>query len=273
MIHYPDYQALARTCNQVDFSSTSGHVAKMCVHTEDDYVSRVLRDKHRWRQCDPLSKFWNRRGEEQTTKKANENAEEVYVEIGANVGSCVMEMLMSTNANIVAFEPHPANYKLLAATISMLDLRYQNRVALFPIGLGSGKSKSQIFSGVGNMGNSVVGKPLKDNPEQETHPPVDIFIERLDSILSDNITIPLVKMDAQGLECQILDGLSNDIADNIQRLKFEYARKWLDGQGCVDLLPKLRSFGFAITHEDGRSMNLDDFNCGVCDLYAIKSNL
>ena len=268
MIHYSDYLALADTCNQVVFNSTTGNSAKMCVHTDDDFLSRVLRDGHRWWECDALSRYWNGRGK-QTTDETDDR-EVVYVEIGANVGSCVMEMLMSTDANIVAFEPHPANYKLLSATISMLDQKYQNRVALFPVGLGSETSKSQIFSGKGNMGNSVIGKPLKDTPDQETYPPVDIFIERLDSILSDNIAIPLMKMDAQGLECQILDGLSSKIAHNIGRVKFEYAQKWLDGQGCTDLLPKFRSFGFTITHADGNVTTLDALGCGICDLYALK---
>jgi len=76
----------------------------------------------------------------------------VYVEIGANIGSCVMEMLLSTNASIVAFEPHPRNLYNLKKTVSLLDETYQNRLALFPVGPGNASMTSTIYSGSDNLG-------------------------------------------------------------------------------------------------------------------------
>lgn len=57
------------------------------------------------------------------------------------------------------------------------------------------------------IGSSVVGKPVKDFGSQQMNEPfdIDIFIERIDSVLSDNVLIPLMKLDAQGLEFQILE--------------------------------------------------------------------
>ena len=86
-------------CDLVSFKSTTGNSTEMCVHNIRDFVSDAIRRKGRWADCDPLPKLWN----EAKTGAKNE----VYVEIGANIGSCVMEMLMSTDANIVAFEPTP----------------------------------------------------------------------------------------------------------------------------------------------------------------------
>ena len=46
----------------------------------------------------------------------------------------------------------------------------------------------------------------------------DIHIERLSSILDANagIDFPLVKLDAQGFECQILDGIDPNLAKVIK---------------------------------------------------------
>ncbi len=253
-------------CDYVSFTSTTGNSAKMCVHIIRDFVSNHIRGQKRWNDCDPLPELWN------ASKTGATN--EVYVEIGANIGSCVMEMLMSTDANIVAFEPTPKNYELLSRTIHLLGPEYQRRVALFPIALGSESVKSQVYSGEGNFGNSVIGKPIKDFESQQMKEPVDIFVERIDSVLSDNVSIPLMKLDAQGFECQILDGMSPVIAANINQIKFEIAQKWLVQQGCTNLLPRLRNLGFVITGTTGKvidSNSLNSLNCGVCDAYATKT--
>ena len=100
--------------------------------------------------------------------------------------------------------------------------------------------------------------------------PVDIFIERIDSILSHSVSVPQMKLDAQGFECQILDGMSPEIATNIRQIKFELAGKWLRQQGCMDLLPRLRNFGYVINDEKGDVIVADSVNCGVCDAYATK---
>ena len=162
------------------------------------------------------------------------------------------------------------NYELLSATISLLGPEFQQRVALLPIALGSESVKSQVYSAEGNMGNSVVGKQIKDFGSQQMNEPVDIFIERMDSVLSNDVSIPLMKLDAQGFECQILDGWSPETAESINQIKFEVAGKWLNQQGCTDLLPRLRNFGFAITGGNGAVIASDKVNCGVCDAYATK---
>jgi len=249
-------------CALVPFHSTTGKSAIMCVHTIRDMVSNAIRQNKRWNDCDPLPARWN------AAKTGAKN--EVYVEIGANIGSCVMEMLMSTDANIVAFEPTPRNYQQLSRTIYLLGPEYQQRVALFPIALDSESVKSQVFSAEGNMGNSVVGKPIKDFENQQVNEPVDIYIERMDAILSHNISIPLVKLDAQGFECQILDGMAHETAADIHQIKFEFAMEWLKQHNCTDLLPRLRNFGFNITDDKGGPIASDVVDCGVCDVYATK---
>ncbi|KAL7516097.1 hypothetical protein ACHAWX_003949 [Stephanocyclus meneghinianus] len=172
-----------------------------------------------------------------------------YIDIGANIGTCLMEMLLSTKANIVAFEPHPMNVYNIKSTVSNLGKEYQDHIMLFPVGLGSIQSNSTIFSGHDNMGNSQLGKTIKDWRSQQfyEHLQFTAFIERLDSILDATKidSIRFVKMDCQGFECNAVDGMGA-IAEKIKCMKFEYAQKFLMAQGCTDIIPRLKKLGFGV---------------------------
>eukprot|EP00814_Leptocylindrus_danicus_P017324 CAMPEP_0116013202 /NCGR_PEP_ID=MMETSP0321-20121206/5589_1 /TAXON_ID=163516 /ORGANISM="Leptocylindrus danicus var. danicus, Strain B650" /LENGTH=371 /DNA_ID=CAMNT_0003482713 /DNA_START=387 /DNA_END=1502 /DNA_ORIENTATION=- len=244
------------SCEFTDFkSSTRGAVAKMCVHDFRDVVSNKIKNRGRWGDCDALSSYWN----------ANKHSQSSFhLEIGANIGACVMEMLLETDAKIIAFEPHPMNLFNLKKTISALDESFQSRVTLFPLGLGVEEDTIEIFAAENNMGNSVIGKQIKDNnhPEQkfkEEHK-FDINVERLDSILRDNFEIKSVKLDVQGFECNVLNGMGSGIASSIDTIKFELSGKWLRGQGCTEtrLLKQFFDFGFFLYRHFSAELGFQD---------------
>lgn len=131
-------------CDMVTFNSSfSGKDAQMCVHTFRDIVSGNIRRNKHWGDCDILPQVWEDLG----SSEDGAQEDDVYVEIGANIGSCVMEMLLGTNAKIIAFEPHPMNVFNLKSTVSKLDQSYQDRLLLFPIGLGAEEGSFTIYSG------------------------------------------------------------------------------------------------------------------------------
>ncbi|GFH50182.1 hypothetical protein CTEN210_06658 [Chaetoceros tenuissimus] len=229
-------------CSWTRFRSSTGKSAQMCIYptAKDKYVSGEIRSRGRWSDCDVLPKLWN-----QSQHKANS----IYLEIGANIGSCVMEMLLSTDAKIIAFEPHPMNLYKIQQTMARMDDVYKKRLKLYPIGLGSQTLKSTIYAGEANMGNSVVGTFVKDWAEQ-TAPKqfqFEVNIERLDSILNvEHLHIPLIKMDVQGFECNVMAGMSVEIAKSVEIIKFEHAKRFLEAQKCTNLLPTMRELGFDI---------------------------
>ena len=231
-------------CTWLDFESKAGNTAKICGHSVRDYITSEIKKHKRWRDCDHLPRIWN---------ETHKTERSIYVEIGANIGSCVMEMLLSTNANIVAFEPHPRNQYALQMSIEALGRSYQNRVVFIPIALGSESAQSTIYSGEGNMGNSMLGKFIKDWPNQvekqdEKHV---IQVEPFSSILNTYNNIVLMKLDAQGFECNILDGITQDVANNIQQIFFEVSSKFLRPNGCLGLLDKFRNLGFTVYNMNG----------------------
>lgn len=250
-------------------SSSTKKTARMCVHDFDDRVSNVLRKGARWIECDILPELW----------KANaQNKKSVYIDIGANIGSCVMEMLLETDAKIIAFEPHPMNLFNLKKTISDLGPSFQNRVSLFPIGLGSEEGTFTIYSGHDNLGNSVIGTKIPDyeNAKFSEEFQFEISVDRLDSLIRNDIDVRLVKMDAQGYECHVLEGMGKGIASNIDTIKFEWAAKWLQGLKCTDLMKRFREYGFVIFQDYNAVLGFhnrlegDSGRKPVVDLFATR---
>ncbi|KAL7513343.1 hypothetical protein ACHAXN_010401 [Cyclotella atomus] len=231
------------SCNMTEFIAfKSGSHSQICVHSFMEVLTDfILRDK-RWRDCNTLPDFWVADG--------MEDDDSIYVDIGANIGSCVMEMLMSTKARIIAFEPHPMNVYNLKKTISKLGKEYQDRTLLFPVGLGDAKGNATINSANDNMGNSQIGTAIKDGwPNQvfEERLKFTVFIERMDALLDASAIdkIRFVKMDCQGFECKTVDGMGA-LAEKIQVLKFENSLKFLRAQGCSDLVEIVKRHGFTV---------------------------
>lgn len=261
-------------CDFVEFeSASSGKSAQMCVHSFRDIVSGNIRRKKNWGDCNVLPKLWNDAG-----NNTDSATSPIYLEIGANIGSCVMEMLLATDAPIIAFEPHPMNLYNLKKTVSRLDKSYQDRLTLFPVGLGDAEATSTIYSANNNMGNSVIGTIIKDGASQQFDEKLQftIHVERLDSLLSsENLDVKLMKIDAQGFECRVLDGMGEDILRKVDQIKFEYAGRWLQGQNCTDYLPRLRNHGFGIYRGKGGGKMDGEFfrKDSVIDLYAAKPGI
>lgn len=235
---YPNYE-----CKWLEFESTTGKTTKFCGHSDPDAVTSHIEATKRFHHCNILPKLWS---------QAEKKEDSIYLEIGANIGSCVVEMLLSTDAKIIAFEPHPKNLFVLLNTIAAMDESYQERVAVVPVALGGESSTDIIYAARGNMGNSVVGKIIKDNRKQQFEE-VDqhkIHVERLDSIISPDVNVAFSKMDAQGFECNIVNGMGVALAEKIRQVKFEVSRNHLNNHGCLDLLSKFRSLGYTIYEEN-----------------------
>ena len=193
----------------------------MCVHSQQDVVSEAIIGGGSWGDCNILSKLWD-----ESIGKGD------YIEIGGNIGACVMEMLTQTDANIKVFEPNPANLFCLTSTLERLPNELSKRVVIYPFALGDKSGVSKIYGAHHNMGNSVVGKIVKDNPEQIFEKGQDISIWRYDQVFPKSQLAKLVKMDAQGFECNIVRGMGTQTPPLI---KTEIADHWLSAnENCSD---------------------------------------
>lgn len=99
----PINKAKNLTCEWVTFRAGGGEMgapsesSDMCVHPGGKMVSKQIRKHGNWVDCTPLTSLWHQHYQDIG----------IYIEIGANIGSCIMQMLLTTNATILAFEPNP----------------------------------------------------------------------------------------------------------------------------------------------------------------------
>ena len=146
---------------------------------------------------------------------------------------------------------------MIQHTIQGLSPEYQERFLLVPVALGKESSRSEIYASPENMGNSVIGQVIKDYGTQNESDFIkyNIVIEFISSIINAGndslVNIPLIKLDAQGFECQILDGLHQNLANRIKKVKFEVAVQHLRPQGCMNLFDRFRQLGFEIETRAG----------------------
>jgi FkbM family methyltransferase len=206
------FNDLNLTCNWNDYRpflkrGKVGSAVPFCAHplSDDQFVSNSVVKKGRHVECDGLPVLLDHSVSsdmEGTSRRAP-----IYVDIGANIGTCVMQMILTTNATIVAFEPHPYNLFVMTSTFMKLEENVRNRIHLFPVALGAESSESTIHMASDNRGHAVVSKVIRINNKATFLPPMPIRVEPLDSIIKNNVVIHLVKMDAQGFECYIFDGM------------------------------------------------------------------
>ncbi|CAB9516786.1 expressed unknown protein [Seminavis robusta] len=208
---------------------------QICLHDakSDQYVSRKIRERGHWEDCDSLTYYWyttNNLHQQSTDDDDDEtSSQQWFLDIGANIGACVLQVLLTTSANIMAFEPEPTNLFHLTSTISRLEPALRKRVYVFPIGLGNATQKAPIHVAADNRGNAAIGQPIPDRHQQDQVflPPNMVPVERLDDILMKQHKIRLAKMDAQGYECRILEGAQTTILQETSALVFELERTML----------------------------------------------
>jgi FkbM family methyltransferase len=218
---------------------------QMCLVPPPDVISDAIRSQHRWRDCGKIVRLWhNLDGRVQVSRSAGPTG--VLVEVGSN---------------IVAFEPSPSNLFYLTRSLRMAAERLPditNRVVVLPLGVGDqAQSSVPFYVEANNSGNSVLGRAFtsvcpRDDAAcwQATMLKVEgsrVKVETLAHIFPDGLgrAARVLKLDAQGWECKILQGLRNAHTNQVGQpqgpppldtsaltIVTELAPGWLGAQCC-----------------------------------------
>jgi FkbM family methyltransferase len=211
----------------------------MCLYPpdEDRWVSGLIRKNGRWPNCDTLTDRLLRRNraKNETSDNDDEGAGTVFVDVGANIGACVVQILATTHARIIAFEPSPKNLFRLTSTLLNLPEEMKNRVTLFPVALGAESASATIWANPSNAGNTQVVQSSKGGGEEATKGEAvsgatvathNIPVEGMDDLLAKDLRVDLLKMDVQGFECFVLSGMDRVLA-NTHQIFFEVEEELL----------------------------------------------
>ncbi len=219
----------------------------LCLAESPDIISDAIRQQGRWHDCGKFVRMW-----EHLDSLCDAHAEGVLIEVGANVGACTLELLLRTNARVVAFEPSPTNLFYLTRNLRLAADRNPSiagRVVVYPLAAGEAARQAVAHVKWGNLGNTVIGAiesqrpPAHDSTWREAH---NVTVLPLATLFPRGLgqTI-LVKLDAQGSESHVMDGARAlwAAAPRLRGIVTEVAPRWL-AQHCVKplrLLEQLRA--------------------------------
>ena len=126
-------------------------------------------------------------------------SEDTFVDVGANIGSYTILASGVCGAKTITFEPVPETFVYLKNNIKVN--RLEKLVSLQNEAVGGRKGKVNFTSGFDTVnhvlsGNEIVGSKV-----------IEVNINTLDSKLENNHTTLLVKIDVEGFETQVLNGM------------------------------------------------------------------
>ncbi len=166
------------------------------------------------------------------------NSEDLFIDVGANVGSYTILACAVRGAKGICFEPVPSTYQRLMDNIRLNNL--DERVVAYNFGL-SDKEGEILFTSDFNTTNHVVASG------ELTKNTIKLKVLPLDTLL-ENKSPSLIKIDVEGFETLVLNGMCRTLrASSLHSVIME-----VNGSGKrygfndEDLIHKMFAFGFKL---------------------------
>lgn len=123
--------------------------------------------------------------------------DDLFVDVGANVGSYSILAAGAVGARCISFEPHPGTFKHLQDNIRLNGL--SGRVTAHNLGLGAARGTLRFTSGLDTV-NHVLASG------EASRQSIDVGIGMLDDFVAEADAPTLVKIDVEGFETEVLRG-------------------------------------------------------------------
>ena len=166
----------------------------------------------------------------------------IVFDLGANIGwfTMILSKLVGNSGHVYSFEPDPDYFQTLKENI---QLNHLTNVSLFQMGV-SNTSGVRNFSLNKEFGTLVIGSKQKKDSLQIETTTLDDFCKK------NQIKIDFFKMDVEGSEMLVLDGMKESIKNNPD-MKFitEFHPNAIRGVGLSPeiFFEKIKQIGFKIT--------------------------
>lgn len=131
--------------------------------------------------------------------------EELFLDIGANIGYFSLYAAKMRGAKVISFEPSKRELSRFYKNIAINEL---NNITVYPFALGSENLKVKLnVSDYQNPGKNSI---INDEVQSETIPEM-IEVDALGNLITSNLIskIKLIKIDVEGYENNVLMGLSS----------------------------------------------------------------
>jgi FkbM family methyltransferase len=187
------------------------------------------------------------------------------VDVGANIGmyTVLMAGLVGAEGRVAAYEPNPDLLGLLRENVALNWLN--DRVTIKPMAASSAAGTLTLHVTERFMGNSSLLEPDTDyfaNVPMDTTRAVEVEAEPLDALARELGHVDLVKIDVEGAERFVLEGMAEMLrGGSVDRVTFEvYRARMGDEWGAfAELLRELDADGweFASVSDEGAQEPLE----------------
>jgi FkbM family methyltransferase len=178
------------------------------------------------------------------------------VEVGANIGTTTVPLLLLHGAaHVEAFEPEPANFKLLRCNLILNDV--EDRATLAQIAISDSDGAVQLELCDWNAGDHRIRAvdPSWELLAESSRRSITVRSARLEDALgSDPSDVGLVWVDTQGHEAHVLAGAGALLAAGVPWI-IEYWPYGLTRSGGLDSLHELIADHFSTVVDVRRSMD------------------
>lgn len=164
------------------------------------------------------------------------------VDVGANIGyfTLLMARQVGAGGRVFAVEPEPRNLALLCANLAAHGL---DGVDVVPLAASSHDGEMTLVLNAENLGDH---RGFGDDPERER---IVVPAARLDAILDPALRIDVVKIDVQGMDHAVVQGLETTIRRWWPALIVEFEPASIAGFGDrpAEVLANYRALGYDLT--------------------------
>jgi FkbM family methyltransferase len=136
---------------------------------------------------------------------------DLVIDAGANIGytASILGRRVGPKGKVICFEPHPDVFDSLRENVEVWkkDPRC-GAFVLYQAALGVENGRASLHTNdwfLTNRGTAWVSKKVEATPDLRI---VDVPIRNLDSLLGEDETIGVLKMDVQGSELSVLQGMT-----------------------------------------------------------------
>lgn len=235
----------SRAENGIVLRSVRNGKFDMYLDTQDKGISKQLISRG-WKEAISSTAYQN-----QLQSLATETDDRIIIlDVGANLGyyALLAGHELGDQATIYAFEPSPSNAQILRKNVELND--FEDIISIQECAVGD--SDGNISFRLSNKSN--LGHVVNDPPENDESI-ITVELVSIDNFLLENEIPPedvdVVRMDTQGAEAMILEGMTS-VIDSESKLLFyiETHPHLVDDKTHKNVISALKSAGFKIVASD-----------------------
>jgi FkbM family methyltransferase len=187
------------------------------------------------------------------------------VDVGANIGfyTLLFADLAGPGGKVIAFEPHPDLYRAAAENVRRNGK--SSIVRIHNCALGAQPGELYLQPGHVNSGDNRLRRSGGDRGRS-----IAVEVKRLDDVLASE-KVDWIKIDVQGWECDVLEGMGETLARNRESLQvcMEFWPRGIRqaGRDPMEAIAILRRAGYALYRRESAAAVAD----GELEEYSRKA--